>query len=170
MVLNATFNNISAISWLLVLLVVEIEVPGKNHLSVASHWQTLSHICVSSAPRSELITSVVIYTDCTGSWKSNYNTITTTTLQMNQIALIYMSTSLLSTIFQTLVSVYMRMFLVPCSICSNAIDAINIITMLCIFSERTSSLLRNMELIEQECIISLGAREDTAGMVFASYK
>ena len=66
MVLNATFNNISAISWLLVLLVVEIEVPGKNHLFVASHWQTLSHICVSSAPRSELTTSVVIYTDCTG--------------------------------------------------------------------------------------------------------
>jgi hypothetical protein len=30
MELNVTFNNISAISWLLVLLVVEIEVPEKT--------------------------------------------------------------------------------------------------------------------------------------------
>jgi len=40
---NATFNNISAISWLSVLLVEETEVPGKNHRPVASHWPTLSH-------------------------------------------------------------------------------------------------------------------------------
>jgi hypothetical protein len=31
MVFNATFNNISAISWLSVLLVEETEVPGENH-------------------------------------------------------------------------------------------------------------------------------------------
>ena len=31
MVFNATFNNISAISWWLVLLVEEIEGPGENH-------------------------------------------------------------------------------------------------------------------------------------------
>ena len=42
MVLNATFNNISAISWRLVLLVKETGEPGENHLhqknvSVASH-------------------------------------------------------------------------------------------------------------------------------------
>jgi len=43
MVLNATFNNISAISWGWVLLVEETEVPGENYRSVASHWQTLSH-------------------------------------------------------------------------------------------------------------------------------
>jgi hypothetical protein len=30
-VLNATFNNISVISWWLVLLVEEIGVPGENH-------------------------------------------------------------------------------------------------------------------------------------------
>ena len=34
MVLNATFNNISVISWLSVLLVEEI---GENHRPVASH-------------------------------------------------------------------------------------------------------------------------------------
>jgi hypothetical protein len=37
MVFNATFNNISAISWLPILLVVETGVPGENHRSVASH-------------------------------------------------------------------------------------------------------------------------------------
>jgi len=35
MVLNATFNNISVISWQSVLLVVE---RGENHLPAASHW------------------------------------------------------------------------------------------------------------------------------------
>ena len=43
MTFNPTFNNISAISWLSVLLVEETEVHGKNHRSAASHCQTLSH-------------------------------------------------------------------------------------------------------------------------------
>jgi hypothetical protein len=43
MVFNAIFNNILIISWRLVLLVEETEVPGENHLPVASDWQTLSH-------------------------------------------------------------------------------------------------------------------------------
>ena len=51
MVFNATFNSISAISWRSVLLVEETGVPGENHRSVASHWQTLSHNVVSSTPR-----------------------------------------------------------------------------------------------------------------------
>ena len=38
MVLNATFNHISVISWLSVLLVVETGVPGENHRPVASNW------------------------------------------------------------------------------------------------------------------------------------
>ena len=48
MVFNATFNNISVISWQSVLLVEETGVPGKNHRTVANHWQTLSHNVVSS--------------------------------------------------------------------------------------------------------------------------
>jgi hypothetical protein len=36
MVLNATFNNISVISWQSVLLVEETRVPGENHRPVAS--------------------------------------------------------------------------------------------------------------------------------------
>ena len=42
MVFNATFNNISAISWRSVLLVEETEGLGENHRPVASHWQSLS--------------------------------------------------------------------------------------------------------------------------------
>ena len=52
-VLNVPFNNISVISWRSVLLVEETGVPSKNHLPVASHWQTLSHNVVSSTPRHE---------------------------------------------------------------------------------------------------------------------
>jgi hypothetical protein len=37
MVLNATFNNISVISWRSVLLVEETGVPGENHHPAASH-------------------------------------------------------------------------------------------------------------------------------------
>jgi hypothetical protein len=37
MVFNATFNNISVISWLSVLLVEETRILGENHRPVASH-------------------------------------------------------------------------------------------------------------------------------------
>ena len=37
MVFDATFNNISVISWRSVLLVKETGVPGENHRPVASH-------------------------------------------------------------------------------------------------------------------------------------
>ena len=51
MVFNATFNNISVISWRSVLLVKETEVPGENHRPVASHFQALSQNAVSSTHR-----------------------------------------------------------------------------------------------------------------------
>jgi hypothetical protein len=83
MMFNATFNNITVISWWLVLLKEEIGLPGENHRPDASHWQTLSHNVVSSTHRHEQgsnsLTLVVIGIDCTGSCKSNYHTITTTT-------------------------------------------------------------------------------------------
>jgi hypothetical protein len=77
MVFNATFNNISVISWRSVLFVEETGVPGENHRPVASHWQTLSHDVVHLALigiRTHNIS--VIGTDRTGSCKSNYYTIT----------------------------------------------------------------------------------------------
>jgi hypothetical protein len=38
LVLNATFSNISAISWQPVLVVEEAGVPGENHRPWASKW------------------------------------------------------------------------------------------------------------------------------------
>ena len=48
MVLNATFNNISVISWQSFLLV---DKTGENHRPVATQLQTLLHSVVSSTPR-----------------------------------------------------------------------------------------------------------------------
>jgi len=53
MVFNATFNNISVISWRSVLLLEETGVPGENHKPAAGHWQTLSRNVVSRTPRHE---------------------------------------------------------------------------------------------------------------------
>ena len=79
MVFNSTFNNNSVISWRSVLLVEETEVPGENHQPAASHRQ-IYHIMLYTSPWSgfKLTTSVVIGTDCIGSCKSNYHTITST--------------------------------------------------------------------------------------------
>ena len=77
-------STIFQLSWWSVLLVEETGVPGESHWPVASNWQTLSHNVISSAPRHELglniATLVVIGTDCIGSYKSNYQTITATTI------------------------------------------------------------------------------------------
>ena len=73
MVFNATFNNISVISRRSALLVETTDLS-----QVADK---LYHIMLYTSPwsRFELTTSVVICTDCIGSSKSNYHTITTTT-------------------------------------------------------------------------------------------
>ena len=54
MVFNATFKNISVISWQSVLLVEET---GENHQLVASHRQTLSYNVVLSTPRHKLVSN-----------------------------------------------------------------------------------------------------------------
>jgi hypothetical protein len=51
MVLSATFNNISVITWQSVLLVEESKVPGENHRTAASHCQTLTYTVISNATR-----------------------------------------------------------------------------------------------------------------------
>ena len=55
MVSNATFKNISVISWRSVVLVEETRVSGEKHPPVISHWQTLSHNVVSSECDSTLV-------------------------------------------------------------------------------------------------------------------
>jgi hypothetical protein len=47
MVFNATFNNISVISWQSIVLVEETGGPRKNYRPVASHCQPLSHNVLS---------------------------------------------------------------------------------------------------------------------------
>ena len=73
MVINATFNNISGISWWSVLLV---EKTGENHRLVASHWQSfITYCCIeytSAWTRFKHTTLVVIGTDYTGSCMITY--------------------------------------------------------------------------------------------------
>jgi len=56
-VFNATFNNISVISWRSVSLVEETGERGENQRPVESHWQTLSHNVVFSTPRHERVSN-----------------------------------------------------------------------------------------------------------------
>jgi hypothetical protein len=81
MVFNATFNNISVISWQSVLLVEE----------TVGTWRKPSTCCkkltkfikyTSPWVGFKFTRLVVIGTDCTGSCKSNYHTITTTTASL----------------------------------------------------------------------------------------
>jgi hypothetical protein len=53
MVFNTTFNNISVMSWLSILLMEETAVPRENHRPDASHWPSLSDNVVLSTPHHE---------------------------------------------------------------------------------------------------------------------
>ena len=90
MVFNATFNNISAISWQSVILVEETGVPGDTWRKPSTCRKSLTNFitycCIEYTSKwagFKLKTLVVIGTDCTGSCKSNYHTITTTTAPKN---------------------------------------------------------------------------------------
>ena len=74
-VFNATFNNISFISWReSLLLVQETGVPGENNRPAASHGQTLSHNVGSSTPRMSEIRTHNISGDRHSKWIKEVST------------------------------------------------------------------------------------------------
>jgi hypothetical protein len=80
MVFNATLNNISVISWRTVLLVEETGVPGETtDLPQVTDKLMMLYLIHLGWTGFQLITLVVIGTDCMGICKTNYHTMTTTT-------------------------------------------------------------------------------------------
>ena len=82
MVINATFNNISVISWRSVLLEETTDLPQVTDklYQIMLYWV---HVAWAGF---KLTTLVVICTDCIGSCKSNYYTITTAPLYIGKVA------------------------------------------------------------------------------------
>ena len=107
---NATFNNISILSWRSILLVEEIGVPGENHRPTASHWHTLYHnIVVSNTPRylrkGTPSRSVIICSNIEMFWSIGYFLtlivlFTRTRLTLTNVLIEIMSTYFLSNLFQ----------------------------------------------------------------------
>jgi len=79
MVFNVTFNNILVISWQSILL--ETGGTGEITTDLSQVTDKLYHLMMDTSPwsRFELTTSMVIGTNCIGSCKSNYHTITAMT-------------------------------------------------------------------------------------------
>ena len=96
MLFNATFNNISVLSWHSVLLMRKL----KKTTDLPQVTDKLSHNVVSSTPHHDWHSNaqllVVIGTDCTGSCKSNYHTITMAPLKVESCKLQPLSKALKS--------------------------------------------------------------------------
>ena len=85
MVFNATFNNISDISWQSVLLSEETGRPRENHRPVASDWQTLSRNVVLLALIELRTHNISDYWHWLHSCKSKYHMIMATAASQIQV-------------------------------------------------------------------------------------
>jgi hypothetical protein len=79
MVFNAIFNNISVILWRSVLLVKETRVHWENHRSVTDKLDHILLYRVQDGAVFEFPTLVMIGTDCIGSCKSSYYSLSSKT-------------------------------------------------------------------------------------------
>ena len=124
MVFNATFNTISVISWLSVLLVEETGRKGKKqptcHKSLTNFHIML---CISPWTGFEPTTLVEIGTDCTCSFKSNYHMIMTTTTPIDILKwkiynpiIIFFKVDPFQR--QVCICLYIGSDLLPCDLCS----------------------------------------------------
>ena len=78
MVFNATFNNISAISWRSVLLVEETGEPWRQpQICLKLLANFITYYCIEYTSPWTGFELTTLGTDCTGSCKFNYHTITT---------------------------------------------------------------------------------------------
>jgi hypothetical protein len=89
MVLNATFNNISVTSWRSVLLTEETTDLSEVNDKLYHIMLFRVHLTMDGF---ELTILVVIGNDCTGNCKSNYNTITNTTVPISLEAILTRAT------------------------------------------------------------------------------
>ena len=146
-VVNATFKNISVISWRSVLCVEETEDPEKT-TDLSQVTDKLYYIMLYTSPwsRFELTTSVVVGTDSIGNCQSNYHAITSTT-----------APHLLFEIFKIQLSFYVRVVQISFSIWNKIFDVMVWILLTCEKHLYMNQSLFGSRLLSLKCVFQARA-------------